>query len=250
MLKAGMRRAIWRLILTFSVAGVAVLAWERWERSRVIAALEAKLDRAWATDLVADLYVQKVGVDVTGVPFMELRFVQYGLGGEAGAPDSVSSESFRLAGEEVYVDAWVVRFARAWVEAGDGLKGKSLLMFRRIFSDRVPPAEGYALVAEDEAEGPPWARVDPSPGRFERSIWRRFWFFANHPEAARHMGIRAVHGEAPHVRVQAGQVYRLRLRRSGGLSIEALLPGAVLADPDAGPRRAPRAATGQGRSGP
>ena len=55
-----------------------------------------------------------------------------------------------LEGDEVYVDALVIKFDDTFVIAGDALKGKALLLFRRIFSDRRRPAEGHVL----DREGP------------------------------------------------------------------------------------------------
>ena len=54
---------------------------------------------------------------------------------------------------------------------------------------------------------------------FERRIWRDFWEFANEPQEAAQMGIRAAHGEAVSVKLRPGRHYRVQLRASDGLSI-------------------------------
>ncbi len=53
----------------------------------------------------------------------------------------------------------------------------------------------------------------------ERDIWANFWEYANSPNKARQAGVRAVHGEAPSIRLQPGRKYKVELRASGGLSI-------------------------------
>jgi hypothetical protein len=54
---------------------------------------------------------------------------------------------------------------------------------------------------------------------FEREIWRQFWDFANDPDKAEQAGIRAAHPEAPSIKLRPGKEYVIKLRASGGLSI-------------------------------
>jgi hypothetical protein len=190
------------------------------EQKRVIAELEKKLDRAWAEELVADVRVQKI---VDGQ--MTLTFVQYAPGTE----NPTFTRSMTVPGEEFYVDALVVKFERQFVDVGDGLRGKSLLLFRRIFGDRQEPAQGVPLFRQQNDSPIPEAlQIDTLPSDFERQIWTRFWEFANDPDKAKEMGIRVAAGEAPHVKAVEGQVYKLTLRASGGLEMVPRLPAAVL----------------------
>ena len=53
----------------------------------------------------------------------------------------------------------------------------------------------------------------------EHDLWANFWDYANDPAKAKQAGVRAAHGEAPSIRVQAGKRYRVELRASAGLSI-------------------------------
>ena len=191
------------------------------EQRRVITELEGKLDRAWAAELVGDLRVESV---TSEPPEVVATFYQYAPGTET----PVVKRRLRLAGTEVYVDALVVTFERKYVEAGDGLRGKSLLLFRRAFGDRQQPVDGVPLFrAEGASPIPEVAQVDPAPGEFERALWARFWDYANDPRRAAADGIRIAQGEAPHVKPLAGQVYKLTLRSAGGLEIVPRLPAAV-----------------------
>jgi len=198
------------------------------EQRRIIGELEVKLDRAWASELVADVRVDRITTDPAGGKHMELTFVQY----ERGTEIPSLRRSFVLPGEELYIDALVVQFDRAFVDEGDGLKGKSLLLFRRAFGDNQKPIDGVPLYrGSGDGPVPEVAQVDAAPGAYETQLWDRFWRYANDPKAAAEAGIRVAQGEAPHVKAMSGQVYQLTLRSSGGLEIKPRLPSAVVGDP-------------------
>jgi hypothetical protein len=231
-----MRRASIAAVVALLAAGGAAGGWYWWnatekdriieEKNRVIKGLEEKLDRVWATELVADVRVDKLVVNpVSLVPEMTITFIEY----EPGTEKALLTKTMTLLGEEFYIDALVVTFDRALVEEGNGLKGKSLLLFRRAFGDRMEPAQGIPLFrAAGESVVPELLQVDPTPGEFEREIWTHFWDYANDPTKAGAAGVRVAMGEAPHVKAMVGQVYKLTLRASGGLEIVPRLPAAVL----------------------
>jgi hypothetical protein len=201
--------------------------WQLQEKDRIIAQLERRLDRVWSSSLVADLRVDRLYHDkATGRQRMELTFIQH----EPGSERAIFTRKMTLPGDEVYIDALVVTFQRKFVEAGDGLRGKSLILFRRAFSDQLKPSQGVPLYARnsDISLVPEVMRVDRDPSPFERQIWQRFWAYANDQSQAAKVGIRVAQGEAPHVKVVAGQVYKLTLRASGGLEIRPRLPLSVL----------------------
>ncbi len=67
-----------------------------------------------------------------------------------------------------------------------------------------------------------------------RQVWTRFWSYANDPGQATAAGIRVAQGEAVHTRAVRGQVYKVTLSASHGLSLVPRLPGAMVGDtPDA-----------------
>ncbi len=196
------------------------------EQRQVITKLEKNLDRAWAEEMVADLRVDDVGPDAAGKPRMKLTFIQYQPGRE-------DAEAFRrqmtLPGEEVYIDAFVVQFERKLVDEGDGLQGKSMLLFRRAFGDQQQPVDGVPLFrGEGTSPIPQIVQVENQPTAFEQDIWTRFWEYANDKKLAAEKGIRIAQGEAPHVKVEKNQVYKLTLRQSGGLQITPRLPSAAI----------------------
>jgi hypothetical protein len=206
------------------------------EQKRVIAALELRLDRSWAEELVADVRVDALTKDRDGgQPEMTLTFAEYSPGTETPS----LRKTMTLPGEEFYIDALVVEFQRKLVEEGDGLRGKSLLFFRRAFGDRQKPIDGVPLYRQSAAMGvsediPDRLRVDPEPSEYEKQVWAHFWTYANDPGRAAGAGIRVAQGEAVHTRAVRGQVYKVTLSAAHGLSLVPRLPGAMVGEtPDA-----------------
>jgi len=192
------------------------------EKERIIAALAQKLDRSWAEEMIADVRVDSVDENA---PSMSLTFVQY----QPGTEKATLKRSMTLPGREFYIDALVVKFDRKLVEEGDGLRGKSLLLFRRAFGDRQKPIDGVPLFRTGiDSLVPEAMQIDAAPTKFEQDLWARFWGYANDPKAASEAGIRVAQGEAPHVKAVVGQVYKLTLRASGGLDITPRLPAAMV----------------------
>jgi len=145
----------------------------------------------------------------TRVRFTELD----AQGGSIGEPRELV-----LDGDEIYVDALVIKFEDTFVTAGDALKGKALLLFRRIFTDRRRPAEGEVL--DREGQMPQNYAAERAPTAFERELWARFWELANDPEEARKRGVRALHGEAVSTRLRKDRIYTITLRSTGELTIQ------------------------------
>lgn len=124
---------------------------------------------------------------------------------------------FTVAGDLIYVDAWVVKFGDKFVELGDPLRSTSVCLFRRVFGEKQQPSEGYQL---DQSGALPAAyRSGGKPSDFEKQLWDRFWTYANEPAEAQKAGVRAAHGEAPSIKLVPGKQYRIELRSSGGLSV-------------------------------
>lgn len=128
-----------------------------------------------------------------------------------------AARTFRIEGDLVYVDYWVVKFDDPYVEAADLDRSTSLCLFRRVFGEFQEPYEGYTL--DDVGARPSAYGSGEGMTEFERRIWNDFWTIANDSARAASMGIRAAHGEAVSVRLRPGMRYRVTLRASDGLSI-------------------------------
>jgi len=124
---------------------------------------------------------------------------------------------FTVTGETIYIDSWVVKFEDRYVEQADLDRATSLVLFRRLFTDRQEPANGFEL--DPVGRRPRAYGGDRRMSQFEAAIWKDFWTLATDEARARKLGIRAAHGEAPSIPLIKGKVYRIELRASDGLSI-------------------------------
>lgn len=128
-------------------------------------------------------------------------------------------QTFEIEGNVVYVDAWVAKFMDEYVEQGVPLRSTTLCLFRRLFGENQTPAQGFQLDAHGSrpfvySRGQEMSQV-------ERDIWTNFWQLANNPAQAQQVGLRALHGEAPSIRLEPNKNYWLFLRASDGLTIKA-----------------------------
>lgn len=128
------------------------------------------------------------------------------------------SREFSVTGDEVYVDTLVIKFEDEFVTAGDALKGRSLLLFRRIFGDRHRPVDAHVL--DREGQVPHAYAAEKAPSAFERDLWAQFWTLANDPAEAKRRGVRALHGEAVSTKLRKGGIYAVTFRSTGELSIQ------------------------------
>jgi hypothetical protein len=163
---------------------------------------------------LARLTVIDQGIDqMTGQSFSVVDFVELD---DEGNPIDEPRE-FRVRGDLVYIDTYLVKFEDKYVEAADIERGSSLILFHRIFGDKQQPAEGFPL---DEAHKTPKAYSRGGKQTdLERKIWGDFWNIANNESLAHEMGIRAAHGDAVSMKVQKGKTYRVIMRSTGDLSI-------------------------------
>jgi multidrug efflux pump subunit AcrA (membrane-fusion protein) len=167
--------------------------------------IDHRVARFTAIDQTRD---EATGEISTLVEFVELN--------DEGHPIDTPKQ-FRIRGDIVYIDGWVVKFEDKYVEQADLERGTSLLLFKRIFGSGQKPDDGYPL---DEIGSAPRAYARGGKmSEFEKKIWDDFWAIANDPERARQLGIRAAHGGAPFMKVEKGRSYRILLRASGDPTI-------------------------------
>jgi hypothetical protein len=135
---------------------------------------------------------------------------------------------FRLPGDTVYIDSWVIRFRDEYVEQADLERGSSLMLFKRIFGSGQKPEDGFPL---DEVGSTPRAYARGGmPSEFEKKIWDDFWAIANDPDRLSEIGARSGSGVAPNMKVEKGKTYEIRLRAAG--------------DPEIGPEKTKKPSVG------
>jgi hypothetical protein len=135
---------------------------------------------------------------------------------DAGKPVNASWE-LTLPGQEVYFDTLVIKFDDHFVEQGDPIKGSALMLFRRIFSSTMRAEDGFVI--DKEGQAPEVYAERQKPSEFEKDLWKRFWDLANDEKLAKERGVRAIHGDAPYMRLEPDRVYEICLRSTGEVII-------------------------------
>lgn len=128
-------------------------------------------------------------------------------------------EAMTIRGTRLYLDGLVIKFEDSYVEQGDHLRGTSVCLFERLFSDVVAPENGIPIDAKNRHPLP--FQGDDLPDPLYGALFERIWDYANDPEAAANLGVRAIQGEAPSIEARPGKTYRVELRQSGGMTIRA-----------------------------
>jgi len=173
---------------------------------------DAMIERLGRTSRVARIEILKQATNPAGeVVETELRFIEVDEHGT-----ELGRREFTIPGDVIFVDAWTVRFDHEQVAQGDPFAGRSLILLRRIYSDRMSPRDGLAI---DTPGGIPDGYALSDEARFERTIWRSFWKLATDAGEARRWGVRVAQGEAVYKPVTQGQVFDLIAEASGGLTM-------------------------------
>jgi hypothetical protein len=194
---------------------IAALNVELAARDARIQELEAALRLLKVDHRVARLEVLGQTPTSGGAVETKLRFTELR---PDGAPLKAPLE-LAVRGKRVYVEALVIRFDDTYVERGDALRGTSVCLFQRVFGDQQEPAQGPSLDASGQL---PRAYADEEgPDPFYADLWTHFWEYAHDLRAAEAKGVRALQAEAPSIEAQVGRSYRLELRASGGLVLQA-----------------------------
>ena len=204
--------------LALSTEQVETLTVEVEVKARRIAELEVRLQLLKVDHRVARIEVVKQSPSPTDPARTEttVRFIEYD---RDGLPVDGGQE-ITLEGTKLYLETLVIKFEDDYVEAGEFLRGTSLCLFRRMFSEGVAPVDGVEI-DEGGTHPYPYKGGDSADELFQAELWSRFWEYANDPDAAAEKGVRAMHGEAPFVEMREGKSYKVELRSSGGLTIGA-----------------------------
>ena len=221
------------IVLVFASSAGAFLAWDlviapRREMRRQLAERDARISELRQENVKLETFLRLLKhaerrarlevlaqeADAAGRMIKSIRFTEIS---SDGSPLGVARD-LQLAGKEIYLDTLVIQFEERFVEQGGPLKGKALLILRRLFSDSVPPDDGVRL--DEEGVAPDVYAAREAPTAFERGLWQRFWEIANNEKLAQERGVKAIHGQAVYGRLEPGKVYELVMRSTG----ETILP--------------------------
>jgi hypothetical protein len=184
--------------------------------------LEAYLKILKHIDRRARVEVLQQANDPRGNLQTTIRFTEVDA---AGKPVNLSRE-MTLPGQVVYFDTLVIKFDDHFIEQGDPFKGQALMLFRRIFSSTMRAEDGF--VVDTVGQAPEVYAGRKALSSFEKDLWKRFWELANDEKLAKERGVRAIHGDAPYMRLEPNRVYEICLRSTGEVIIT---PGTRLTPP-------------------
>lgn len=134
----------------------------------------------------------------------------------------LGSTTAKVPGDTIFVDAWVAKFDPMLVAEGDPLRGKSLILLRRLYSERMPAIEGIPI---DTPGAVPHGYAIGELAQFETRLWKSFWELAGDADLARSFGVRVAQGEAVYKPVRRGDRYELTVEASGGMSLVPMARG-------------------------
>lgn len=191
----------------FSTSSIHKLLTENQQLSEAIQNLTAEDQIGFAT-------LQSQSRSEEGSLQSKIRFVQT-------APENpkqiVSEQMFTIQGDIAHFDALIVKFTDASVQSG---KEKALFLWRRIYSEDTPPAQGTAIEIPGSAPDR-YYNITRALRIKDRDIfWEAIWDLANAPEALSQYGIKAVFGNAIYTRIAADKVYYFKISPSGQIYIE------------------------------
>ncbi len=182
------------------------------EMEQRLEAREAMIERLNRSRRLAHITVTDQQVAPNGeVVQTDLLFIE--LDDDGG---ELARQSFTLPGDVLFIDAWSVKFRHEDVADGHPLRGRTLVLLRRIYSDQMPPIDGYPIDLPG-AVPPGYASGDRA--EFEKRVWEHFWSLATDAEVAEAMGVRIAQGEAVYKPVRPGKTYELIVDAAGGMSL-------------------------------
>ena len=212
------------------------------EQKQLVENLKTIVERLTRDERVAQVMVteQTANPLTTTVRFQEVDYANNPIG---------EPISCKMDGDEIYFDTLVIKFDDGikslndpqMVEklkrkdGADDLAGKSIILFRRIFSDKQRPESGCTIDAPGSAPTP----YKTPPTALEQELWHDFWKIANDPDVAKARGIRAAHGEAVSMKIEKDKIYVIEKRAAGDLTIRPEKIPAVMRNPAPPPPASP-----------
>ena len=174
--------------------------------------LKLVVDRLTDERRVVEMLVtdQKV---VNGIPQTTLLFVEYARNHMALAP-----KTFTICGNQVHLDAMVIKFQRDFVKKNDPLRGHSIALFTRMFGNLQAPDQG-TLIDSDNQIPEYYQGTDPRISEFEQQLWKDFWKLTRDSSYREQMGVRVSNGQGLWWPCDPDLLYTVTLEADGGLNV-------------------------------
>jgi hypothetical protein len=126
--------------------------------------------------------------------------------------------SFELVGDQIHIDALVVKFPKQQVEAGDPLRGHALLLLEKIYGDAQPPATAPRIDAPGRIPAI-YRDAAPDVTRFETDLWSHFWQLVDDESLRKANGVDVAHGAGVFRSLRDDRLYILTLEPTGNLTL-------------------------------
>lgn len=185
---------------------VAIATAKNEQLTKMVQRLEAETRRA-------EILVTDQSTDAAGRLKTTLLFVEYA---RDGSP--LPAKRFVIDGKMAHLDALVVKFDGQYVTQNDPLRGHSIALFTRIYSDTQSPEKAHAI--DDPGQVPAvYQGGEPRITEFEQGMWRDFWRLVDDPLYREKMGVRVAQGEGVWGPFEPGRLYTITLEADGGLNL-------------------------------
>lgn len=182
----------------------------------MLAQKEAMLERLARDRRVAhiDVLSQEVDPDTGTIITTTVMFIEVDDRGR-----ELARRTMTIPGGVLFVDCWTVKFHNEDVAIGHPLRGRTLILLRRLYSDQLAPRDGLTL---DTPGAIPAGYAGSEAAVFEQQIWAQFWHIATDPQLARELGVRIAQGEVVYKPVRAGEAFVLAVDAAGGMNLVPL----------------------------
>jgi hypothetical protein len=145
-----------------------------------------------------------------------LKFVETARDNEL---NKILERQYTIEGDIVHFDALIVKFSDNMVMDG---KKRSLYLWRRIYGEKMPPQDGFAI-EEFGAEPSRYSDLlDELPVRKRELFWSNIWDLANSPDKLNQYGITAIYGSVTYTQLRDGLIYIFRITPTGQLYPEII----------------------------
>ena len=209
------------ICVLFAVGVVVFLVW-RYNSNKTIGELLAENEELQGaiTNLKAERQIGYAKVvsqeEVDGKVMTRLKFV------ETDRKDMlkrVLEKEYEIEGDVIHFDSLIVKFEEQAVMDG---RERALYLWRRVYSDKMRPADGYAIETAGEEPRRYADLCSKLKLKDKELFWKEIWKLADDKERLAEYGISAIYGNVVYRKVQPGLVYVFKISSTGSLYPEVI----------------------------
>jgi len=213
--------------ITIVILGLLALIFLGWGLSRGAKTIDQLLTKNKALkQAISNLTVEeqigyakvvKQEIDENGKLFTTILFVETARNDKL---KKVLEHEYIVEGDIIHFDALIVSFDNYLVSNG---KRKALYLWRRIYSDSMPPEDGFAIESKGK-EPKRYAQFLKLLDQKERQLfWQEIWKLADNPDALKNYHIKAIYGNVVYKKMQPGFVYIFKIDGKGQVYPETII---------------------------